>query len=148
MPFVEQPSSGTISNTPADKVSQETLAILDQHEASMRSNDPDTIAADYSEDVILLLSFVPKPIIGKAAQKAFLVELFGAAKGKSVFDVVLKDIGGTPSQPRMLRREAVGNYAYLIADLGIAILTETYVMRDGKIVFESVTVSPKPAAEK
>jgi hypothetical protein len=129
-----------------DRLSRETMAVLDKHQAAMVTNDPATIAADYSDDVILALNFLPETLVGKAAQLKFLEELFDPATGRNIFEKILKGVEGKPlEQPKMLRREAIGEYAYLIADLGNAMLTETYVIRDGRILFESVTVLPKTA---
>lgn len=114
----------------ADKVAEASMAVVDRHIAAMGSRDVDTIAADYSEDTVIITTLSPEPLVGKAAMKAFLATLLAA--GADELDAA--------AAPTFTRKEAVGEYVYLAFDLGNGkTATETYHVKNNEVVFETAT---------
>ncbi|PWV68945.1 nuclear transport factor 2 family protein [Nocardia neocaledoniensis] len=106
------------------------MAVVDRHIAAMSTRDVETIAADYSEDTVIITTLAPEPLIGKAAMKAFLATLLAA--GAAEVDAA--------ASPTFIRKEAVGEYVYLAFDLGNGrTATETYHVRNDLVVFETAT---------
>ncbi|ETI63480.1 hypothetical protein C100_12455 [Sphingobium sp. C100] len=115
-----------------DRSGRETMAVIDRHIAAMPTKDVETIVSDYSDDTIVIVTLFPQPIVGKDALR------------KAVGDVVKMSADpNAPKELKFLRKEAIGEYGYLVVDAGAAIVTETYVVRGGKVVFESATFVPK-----
>ncbi|TDP37782.1 SnoaL-like protein [Nocardia ignorata] len=113
-----------------DEIAAASMAVVDRHIAAMSTRDIDTIAADYSEDTVIITTLAPEPLIGKAAMKAFLATLMAA--GAQELD--------TAAAPTFTRKEAVGEYVYLAFDLGNGrTATETYHIENDRVVFETAT---------
>ncbi|MFD8245594.1 nuclear transport factor 2 family protein [Nocardia sp. NPDC059691] len=113
-----------------DAVSAASMAVVDRHIAAMASQDIDTIAADYSEDTVIITTLAPAPLVGKPAMKEFLATIL-AATPEGI---------DTAATPTFTRKEAVGEYVYLAFDLGNGRSgTETDHVRDGLVVFETAT---------
>ncbi len=130
----EAPVAGT---SDLDRSGRETMAVLDRHIAAMPTKDVETIVSDYSDDTIVIVTLFPEPIVGKEALR------------KAVAEVVKMPVDpNAPKELKFLRKEAIGEYGYLVVDAGAAIVTETYVVRGGKVVFESATFVPKEPPAK
>ncbi|MGC4250013.1 MAG: hypothetical protein QM605_00705 [Sphingobium sp.] len=128
----EGTGAAVTGNAELDRTSRMTMAVLDRHAAAAGTADVELVVSDYSDDTILITNLVPQPVVGKEALRKFAVDFFKNAP-----------IGKSNAAPRYLRKEAVGEYGYLLVDAGSATVTETYVIRNGKILFESATVMPK-----
>jgi ketosteroid isomerase-like protein len=104
-----------------------TDEVLDQHLKCFGENDLDGVVADYSSDAVL---FVPdRPLRGREAIKPFFQAFFAEfAKPGASFS--------------MRQRYVEGEYAYILwsaetADNSYEAATDTFVVRDGKIVAQS-----------
>ena len=104
-----------------------TGEVLDQHLKCFGENDLDGVVADYSSDAVL---FVPdRPLRGREAIKPFFQAFFAEfAKPGASFS--------------MRQRYVEGEYAYILwsaetADNSYEAATDTFVVRDGKIVAQS-----------
>ncbi|MGY2114926.1 nuclear transport factor 2 family protein [Nocardia gipuzkoensis] len=82
------------------------MAVVDRHIAAMGTRDIDTIAADYSEDAVIITTLAPEPLVGKVAMKAFLATLMAA--GAEELD--------TAAAPTFTRKEAVGSTTPMTID--------------------------------
>ena len=115
-----------------------TSDVLDQHLKCFGENDLDGVLADYSSDAVL---FVPgKPLKGPDAIKPFFQAFFSEfAKPGASFS--------------MQQQYVEGDYAYILwsaetADNSYEAATDTFVVRNGKIVAQSFTakITPKVLA--
>ena len=111
-----------------------TGEILDQHLKCFGENDLDGGVADYSSDAVL---FVPdRPLRGPEAIKPFFRAFFAEfAKPGASFS--------------MRQRYVEGEYAYILwsaetADNLYEAATDTFVVRDGKIVAQSFAAKITP----
>lgn len=114
-----------------DVLSRQTIEVMERHAAAMHSRDVDIIAADYAEDTIVMTTLFPEPLIGKAMLKAAIAEAMKIPPITAEEDPVFH------------RKQAVGEYGYLVFENSGLTGTETYIVRDGKIVFESATITLK-----
>lgn len=114
-----------------DAVSRQTIEVMERHAAAMRTRDIDIIASDYTDDTIVMTTLFPEPLIGKAMLK----EAIGEAMK---IPPITSD-----EEPQFVRKQAVGEYGYLVFENSGLTGTETYIVRDGKIVFESATITIK-----
>src|SRR6476659_808135 len=112
-----------------------TSDVLDQHLKCFGENDLDGVLADYSSDAVL---FVPdRPLKGPEAIKPFFQAFF------SEF--------AKPGASFAMRQQYVeGDYAYILwsaetADNSYEAATDTFVVRNGKIVAQSFAskITPK-----
>ena len=108
--------------------------VLDRHLQSFYDNDLEGVVADYSSDAVL---FVPdKPLKGPNAIKPFFQAFFAEfAKPGASFS--------------MLQRHVDGDYAYILwsaetADNSYEAATDTFIVRDGKIVAQSFAAKITP----
>ena len=108
--------------------------VLDQHLKCFGENDLDGVLADYSSDAVL---FVPdRPLQGQDAIKPFFQAFFAeSAKPGASFS--------------MRQRYVEGEYAYILwsaetADNSYEAATDTFVVRDGKIVAQSFAAKITP----
>jgi ketosteroid isomerase-like protein len=108
--------------------------VLDQHLKCFVENDLDGVVADYSTDAVL---FVPdRPLKGQDAIKLFFQAFFAEfAKPGASFS--------------MRQRYVEGDYAYILwsaetADNSYEAATDTFVVRDGKIVAQSFAAKITP----
>ena len=111
-----------------------TNDVLNQHLKSFGENDVDGILADYSPDAVL---FIPgRPLKGPDAIKPF-------------FQALLSEFA-KPGASFSLRQQCVeGEYAYILwsaetADNSYEAATDTFVVRDGKIVAQSFAAKITP----
>jgi ketosteroid isomerase-like protein len=111
-----------------------TNDVLDQHLKCFGENDLDGVLADYSSDAVL---FVPdRPLNGPCAIKPFFQAFFAEfAKPGASFS--------------MRQRYVEGDYAYILwsaetADNSYEAATDTFVVRDGKIVAQSFAAKITP----
>ncbi|MGE5735875.1 MAG: nuclear transport factor 2 family protein [Acidobacteriota bacterium] len=108
--------------------------VLDQHLRCFGENDLDGVVADYSSDAVL---FVPdRPLKGPAAIKPF-------------FQAFLAEFAKPGASFSMLQRYVDGEYAYILwsaetADNSYEAATDTFVVRDGKIVAQSFAAKITP----
>jgi len=111
-----------------------TKDVLDQHLKCFRENDLDGVLADYSSDAVL---FIPgKPLNGPKAIKPFFQAFFSEfAKPGASFSMGLQCVEG--------------DYAYILwsaetADNSYEAATDTFVVRNGKIVAQSFAAKITP----
>ncbi|QKT07513.1 nuclear transport factor 2 family protein [Gordonia sp. X0973] len=121
--------------TDLDPVSASTMAVLQNHMAAMNTMDPATIAADYAEDCVVMTTFADGPVRGRAGIEAWV---------KTDLAEMMKALGSPTGdvEPEYTLKTLVadGEYGYLVVELGGNRRgTETYHIRDGKILFESAT---------
>lgn len=115
-----------------------TNDILDQHLKSFHENDLDDVLADYSSDAVL---FIP----GKS--------LKGVDAIKPFFQALLSEFS-KPGASFSMREQCVeGDYAYILwsaetADNSYEAATDTFVVRDGKIVAQSFAAKITPKRQK
>jgi ketosteroid isomerase-like protein len=111
-----------------------TNDVLDQHLKSFYANDLKGVLADYSPDAVL---FVPdKALRGPEAIKPF-------------FQALLSEFA-KPGASFSMRKQCVeGDYAYILwnaetADNSYEAATDTFVVRNGKIVAQSFAAKITP----
>jgi ketosteroid isomerase-like protein len=111
-----------------------TSDVLDNHLKCFGENDLDGVLADYSSDVVL---FMPdKPLKGLAAIKPF-------------FQAILSEFAKPGASFTMRQRYIDGDYAYILwdaetADNSYELATDTFVVRNGKIVAQSFAAKITP----
>jgi ketosteroid isomerase-like protein len=112
-----------------------TSDVLDNHLKCFGENDLDGVLADYSSDVV---SFIPDgPLKGPDAIKPF-------------FQAIFSEFAKPGASFSMRQRYVEGDYAYILwsaetADNSYEAATDTFVVRNGKIVAQSfaATITPK-----
>jgi ketosteroid isomerase-like protein len=110
-----------------------TSDVLDRHLNSFAKYDLDGILADYSSDAVL---FTPTgPLRGPAAIKA-------------LFQTLISEFAKPGSSFTIQHRSIEGNYGYILwtaetADNSYEFATDTFVVRDGKIVAQSFAAKIK-----
>src|SRR5215467_1561621 len=111
-----------------------TNDVLDQHLKSFGDNDLDGILADYSPEAVL---FIPgNPLRGPDAIKPF-------------FQAILAEFAKPGASFTMRQRSVDGEYAYILwsaetADNSYEAATDTFVVREGKIVAQSFNAKITP----
>jgi len=111
-----------------------TSDVLDNHLKCFGENDLDGVLADYASDVVL---FMPdKPLKGLAAIKPF-------------FQAILSEFAKPGASFTMRQRYIDGDYAYILwdaetADNSYELATDTFVVRNGKIVAQSFAAKITP----
>jgi ketosteroid isomerase-like protein len=111
-----------------------TNEVLDQHLKCFGENDLDGVLADYSSDVVF---FIP----GRS--------LKGPSAIKSFFQSLLSEFA-KPGASFSMRQQCVeGEFAYILwsaetADNSYEDATDTFVVRNGKIVAQSFTAKITP----
>lgn len=112
-----------------------TKDVLDRHLQCFAERDLNGILADYAPGAVL---FTPGgPLQGADAMRPFFVRL-------------IEEFGKPGAWFEMKHRSIVGEYAYILwiaetADSVYEVATDTFVVRDGKIVAQSFAgkISPK-----
>ena len=104
-----------------------TNEVLDRHLKSFAEHDLDGILADYSSTAVL---FVPTG------------RLTGPEAIKPLFEGLLAEFAKPGSSFTMLQRSVDGDHAYIVwtaetADNSYEFATDTFVVREGKIVAQS-----------
>ena len=111
-----------------------TIEVVDQHMKSFAERDLDGVLADYTPDAVL---FIPaRPLKGLGEIKPFFQE-FLAEFSKPGASFALQHLS------------ADGDYAYILwsaetADHSYEVATDTFVVRDGKIVAQSFAAKITP----
>ena len=111
-----------------------TSDVLDRHLKSFADYDVDGLLADYSADAVL---FVPG----------------GPLKGpdgiKPLFETLVSEFRKPGASFTMQQRWVDGDHAYILwsaetADNSYELATDTFIVRDGKIVAQSFAAKVKP----
>jgi len=111
-----------------------TNDVVDQHMKSFREQDLDGVLADYSSDAVL---FTPgRPLKGLGEIKPF-------------FQAFLSEFAKPGATFSMREQRAEGDYAYILwsaetADNTYEAATDTFVVRNGKIVAQSFAAKITP----
>jgi ketosteroid isomerase-like protein len=111
-----------------------TNEVLDRHLKSFAEHDVDGVVADYSSDAVL---FVPSgPIKGPDAIRP-------------VFEALIAEFAKPGSSFTMQSRWVDGDHAYILwtaetADNSYEFATDTFVVRNGKIIAQSFAAKIKP----
>ncbi len=111
-----------------------TNDVVDNHLKCFSENDLDGVVADYSLDAVL---FVPTgPLKGPDAIKPF-------------FQALIAEFSKPGSSFTMQQRCIEGDHAYILwtaetADNSYEFATDTFVVRNGKIVAQSFAAKVKP----
>jgi ketosteroid isomerase-like protein len=111
-----------------------TSDVLDRHLKSFAAFDLNGVLADYSSDAVL---FVPGgPLRGPGAIKP-------------LFESLIAEFSKPGSSFRMEQRWIDGDHAYILwtaetADNSYEFATDTFVVRNGKIVAQSFAAKIKP----
>lgn len=111
-----------------------TSDVLDRHLNSFARYDLDGILADYSSDAILFTPAGP---------------LRGPAAIRSLFQTLISEFEKPGSSPTIQHRSIEGDYGYILwtaetADNSYQFATDTFVVRDGKIVAQSFAAKITP----
>ena len=116
-----------------------TQDILNQHLKSFGENDLNGVLADYSSDAVL---FVPGASLKGAAIQTF-------------FEGLLAEFAKPGASFSMREQRVEGDYAYILwsaetADNSYQAATDTFVVRDGKIVAQSfaANIVPKTLSDR
>ena len=115
-----------------------TSDVLDRHLKSFAARDLDGVLADYSSDAVL---FVPSgPLKGPDAIKP-------------LFEALVSEFAKPGSSFTMQHRCVDGDHAYILwtaetADNSYEFATDTFVVRNGKIVAQSFAAKIKPKPPK
>ena len=111
------------------KGTKETNAVLDNHLAAGLRGDTEGVLSDFTEGSVL---FLPQgPVRGIAELRGF----YGA--------FLTKPPPGFPKAFELLRRDVDGEVAYIVwkAEPGILLATDTFLVRDGKIMVQTFAAS-------
>ena len=111
-----------------------TSDVLDRHLKSFAEHDVEGVLADYSSDAVL---FVPDG------------PLSGAGAMRPLFQALISEFRKPGSSFRMQQRSVQGEYGYIVwtaetADNSYEYATDTFVVRNGKIVAQSFAAKIKP----
>jgi|SRR5690242_1454783 ketosteroid isomerase-like protein len=114
-----------------------TKDVLDQHLKSFGDNDLNGVLADYSPDAVL---FIP----GRS--------LKGLAEITPFFQALLEEFAKPGASFSMQHQSVDGEYAYILwsaetADNSYEAATDTFVVRNGKIVAQSFAAEITPKSE-
>ena len=113
-----------------------TREVIDHHLNSFAAGDLEGILADYGDDAVV---FTQGGI------------LKGVDAIKGLFVGLLEEFAKPGASFEMLTQSTHGDYAYLVwtaktADNHYEMATDTFVMRDGKIVAQSLAAKVTPRA--
>ena len=105
-----------------------TADVLGHHLQSFGSGDIDAVLSDYAEDAVLFTQ--DGPLVGPDAIRPLFVTL-------------LAEFGKPGASFNMQTQSVHGDYAYIVwtaetADNVYELATDTFVVRDGKIVAQSL----------
>ncbi len=113
-----------------------TSDVLDRHLKSFSEYDVDGVLADYSSDAVFFAPAGP---------------LRGPDAIKPLFESLISEFAKPGSSFTMQHRSVEGDHAYILwtaetADNSYEIATDTFVVRNGKIVAQSFAakIRPKP----
>ncbi|HZW36243.1 MAG: nuclear transport factor 2 family protein [Deltaproteobacteria bacterium] len=108
---------------------KETNAVLDNHLAAAQRGDLEGVLSDFSEDAVLFLPQGP---------------VRGIAELRDFYNAFLtQPPSGFPKAFELLRRDVEGEIAYIVwkAEPGVQQATDTFLVRDGKILFQTFAAS-------
>ena len=124
-----------MSVTETTKKMASTKEVLDNHLKCFGEGDLEGILSDYAPGAVMFTSDGP---------------LRGADAMRSLFQAMIAEFGKPGTTFRMKRQFVEGDYAYILwtaetADNVYELGTDTFVVRDGKIVAQSYTgkITPK-----
>lgn len=105
--------------------------IAIHHIEALIARDVEAVMEDYADDVVMLCNLMEEPVRGAAAMRESV---------KGIFEGLL-----TPEvapQMKYLKVESDGDIATIVYTCGTAIPfgTDTYIIKDGKIAFETAGV--------
>ena len=103
-------------------MSQETQDVVDRHMAALEAGDIDTVMEDYTEESV------------------FIINLGGKFEGKEAIRPFFEASGAMPGFTRTAAHVAGDAYYVTWTADGIALGTDTLIVRDGKIAVQTVTV--------
>jgi ketosteroid isomerase-like protein len=111
-----------------------TSAVLDRHLKAFAEYDVDGLLADYSPDAVL---FVPTGL------------LKGSGAIKPMFEALVSEFAKPGSSFTMQQRCVDADHAYILwtaetSDNSYEFATDTFVVRNGKIVAQSFAAKIKP----
>jgi ketosteroid isomerase-like protein len=111
-----------------------TSDVLDRHLKSFAEHDIDGVLADYSSDAVFFVSTGP---------------LRGPDAIKPLFEALVSEFAKPGSSFTMQQRWIDGDYAYIVwnaetADNSYEFATDTFVVRNGKIIAQSFAAKIKP----
>jgi ketosteroid isomerase-like protein len=111
-----------------------TSDVLDRHLKSFSEHDVDGVVADYSPDAVLFLPTGP---------------LKGPDAIKPLFQTLISEFAKPGSLFELQQRSIEGDHAYILwtaetADNSYEFATDTFVVRNGKIVAQSFAAKVKP----
>ena len=111
-----------------------TSDVLDRHLKAFAAYDVDGVVADYSSDAVLFLT--SGPLKGPAAIKPF-------------FAAIVAEFSKPGSSFTMQLRSIEGDHAYILwtaetADNSYEFATDTFVVRNGKILAQSFAAKIEP----
>ncbi len=104
---------------------EETLDVVLRHATAMRIS-VEAILADYADDAVVVTNMIDQPAVGTDQIRALI--------GASVKELKPLDA----PHATVLVRKAEGDYLMQALEDGGKLTVETFVVKDGKIVFESV----------
>ena len=115
-----------------------TRNVLDHHLESFALRDLDGVLADYSPDAVLFTSAGP---------------LRGIDAIRPLFETMLAEFSRPGAMFHLEHQAIVGDYGYIFwtaetADNVYELGTDTFVVRDGKIVAQSFTGRTTPKGER
>ena len=105
--------------------------VFSRHLASFMNKDREAIMADYADDAVI---FTPQgPVQGKAAIEALFVDV--------ILPMATDEF---MSNMKLVRQDIIGDVAYLqwSVDGMVSMGLDTFVIRDGKIVYQSFGMAP------
>ena len=111
-----------------------TQDILNHHLGCFGEGDIEGILSDYTEDTVLEIPDA---------------QIKGLDGLREFFTGLLEDFGKAPPTFEMLRLAVHGEFAYIVwkaqtADIDYHIGSDTFVVRDGKIVYQAFTAHITP----
>lgn len=109
---------------------KDTLAVVKHHYDALIARDVEAIMSDYAEDVVMLTNLADGPVLGSAAVR----ETVEGAMSILTPEVV--------KQCKIDKMVAYGDKAIVVFAWGTVIPfgTDTYIVQNGKIVYESAVV--------
>lgn len=101
------------------------------HVESLKTRDVETVMEDYASDVVMLCNLMETPVKGEAAMRESI---------KGIFEGLLT--AEVAPQIKILKVDSDGDVAYISYTCGTVIpfATDTYILKDGKIAFETAVV--------
>jgi ketosteroid isomerase-like protein len=117
--------------------SEQTRQVLEHHMAAVDSGDIDAILSDYADDAVLLTPKGPRR---------------GHAEIRVVLDWLLANVFTPGSSFSMVQQLVEGEIAYIVWSAEseryrIPLATDTYVIRDGKIVAQTFATRLEPKSK-